>query len=126
MAKILVAASSEPRAILERILAGHQLSGPQTMDEAELLLREGHHFDLIVCTVFFDESRMFDLLRLAKSTPEWRRGPLVCAPPPPPPARAAVAPGGGGVPPAGPRAPGVLGGARDPAGPGGGARGGGG
>src|SRR5436305_1787477 len=27
--------------------------------------------DLIVCTVFFDESRMFDSLRLAKSKPEW-------------------------------------------------------
>jgi hypothetical protein len=66
MAKILVAASSEPRAILKRLLAGHELSCPQTLDEAERMLRE-QHFDLIVCTIFFDESRMFDLLRLAKS-----------------------------------------------------------
>ena len=78
MAKILVAASSEPRAVLERILAGHDLSFPDTLEKAEQLLRE-RDFDLIVCTVFFDESRMFDLLRLAKSTPEWRRVPFVCA-----------------------------------------------
>ena len=78
MAKILVAASSEPRALLERILAGHEISCPDTLEKAEQLLREGN-FDLIVCTVFFDESRMFDLLRLAKSTPEWRRVPFVCA-----------------------------------------------
>src|SRR3954463_6536609 len=78
MAKILVAASSEPRSILERILAGHELSCPDTLPKAEQLLRE-RDFDLIACTVFFDESRMFDLLRLAKSTPEWRRVRFVCA-----------------------------------------------
>jgi hypothetical protein len=78
MAKLIVAASSEPRAILERILAGHELSCPQTLDEVEKMLRE-HHFDLIVCTVFFDESRMFDLLRMVKSRPEWKGIPFVCA-----------------------------------------------
>ena len=78
MAKILVAASTEPRAVLEGMLAGHEISCPDTLERAEQLLRE-RDFDLIVCTVFFDESRMFDLLRLAKSTPEWGRVPFVCA-----------------------------------------------
>ena len=77
MAKILAAASSEPRGALERMLAGHELSFPHTLAQAEQLLRE-RPFDLIVCTVFFDESRMFDLLRLAKSRPEWQRIPFVC------------------------------------------------
>ena len=78
MARVLVAASSEPRAILERILAGHDLVCPGTLAQAEKMLCE-RPVDLIVCTVFFDESRMFDLLRLAKSRPEWERVPFVCA-----------------------------------------------
>ena len=78
MAKILVAASSEPCAILQRMLADHELSCPETLSQAERLLYE-RPFDLIVCTLFFDESRMFDLLRLAKSKAEWERIPFVCA-----------------------------------------------
>jgi CheY-like chemotaxis protein len=78
VAKILVAASSEPRAILARMLARHELSCAETLEQAEQLLRE-RKFDLIVCTVYFDESRMFDLLRLAKETPQWQHIPFVCA-----------------------------------------------
>jgi DNA-binding NtrC family response regulator len=78
MAKILLAASPEPRAILERILAGHELICAQTMAHAEQFLHE-RTFELIICTIVFDESKMFDLLRLAKSTPEWRRIPFVGA-----------------------------------------------
>src|SRR5947209_20141507 len=78
MAKILVAASPDPRAVIERILAGHELSCAETMPQAEQLLRE-RTFDLIICTIVFDESRMFDLLRLAKSRLEWQRIPFVCA-----------------------------------------------
>jgi hypothetical protein len=78
LAKILLAASSEPRAALQRILAGYDLSCPETLEKAEQMLRNGH-FDLIVCTVFFDESRMFDLLRLVKSTAEWQSIPFVSA-----------------------------------------------
>ena len=78
MAKILVAASPEPRAILERILAGHELHRAESMTRAEELLRAGS-YDGIVCTVVFDESRLFDLLRLAKADPTWRRIPFVCA-----------------------------------------------
>jgi CheY-like chemotaxis protein len=78
MARILIAASPEPRAILERILAGHELSLAQAMEQAEQFLRE-RPFDLIICTVVFDDSKMFDLLQLAKSRPEWRRIPLIAA-----------------------------------------------
>ena len=78
MAKILVAASPEPRAILERILAGHQLFCAEGMVQAEQFLGE-RTFDLIICTIVFDESRMFDFLRLAKSRLEWQGIPFVCA-----------------------------------------------
>jgi len=78
MAKILVAASVEPRAVVKRLLVGHELSCAGTMAEAEKLLCE-RTFDLIVCTIVFDESKMYDLLRLAKSRPDWEAIPFVCA-----------------------------------------------
>ena len=78
MAKILVAASPEPRAILERLLADHDLFCAETMTRAELLLRE-RTYDLIICTIAFDESKMFDFLRAAKSRLECQRIPFVCA-----------------------------------------------
>src|SRR4029079_4348345 len=78
LGKILVAASPEPSAILQRILGRHELSCAQTMVQAEQFLGE-RPFDLIICTIVFDESRMFDFLRLAKSKPEWQRVPFVCA-----------------------------------------------
>lgn len=78
MAKILVAASAEPRSVLERVLAGHELCCAETVAQAELLLRKSA-FDLIICTVIFDESRMFDLLRSVRATPEWQGIPFVCA-----------------------------------------------
>jgi hypothetical protein len=78
MATIMLAATSEPREDLTRILAGHDLSCPETLEKAEEMLRT-RHFDMIVCTIFFDESRMFDLLRLAKSAPEWKPIPFICA-----------------------------------------------
>src|SRR5687768_13286867 len=78
MAKILVAAAPEPRAVVERILAGHELYCAETMADAERLLRE-QSLDLIICTIAFDESRLFDLLKLAKSAPDWARIPFVGA-----------------------------------------------
>ena len=78
MATILVAASPEPRAILERILAGHELFCAEAMAQAQQFLGE-RTFDLIICTIVFDESKMFDFLRHAKSSPEWQRIPFVCA-----------------------------------------------
>ena len=48
------------------------------MAQAEQFLRE-RTFGLIICTIVFDESKMFDLLQLAKSVPEWHRIPFVAA-----------------------------------------------
>jgi hypothetical protein len=78
MSRILVAASPVPRSIVKRILAGHELVYAGTMDEAEQFL-DRPTFDLIVCTIAFDDSRMFDFLRLAKSKAKWARIPFVCA-----------------------------------------------
>jgi hypothetical protein len=78
MANVLIAASVKPREIMERLLASHELACAETMRQAEKFLRK-QTFDLIVCTVAFDESRMFDFLRLVKSTAEWQRIPFVCA-----------------------------------------------
>src|SRR5207247_2393247 len=50
----------------------------ETMARAEQFLRE-QAFELIICTIVFDESRMFDFLRVAKSRVEWQRTPFVCA-----------------------------------------------
>ena len=64
--------------IVERILAGHELACAETVRQAEELLR-GQRFDLILCTIVFDESRMFELLELAKSNPQWQSIPFACA-----------------------------------------------
>ncbi len=78
MAKILVAASPDPRAVVQRILAGHELFYAETMAQAEQFLGE-QTFDLILCTIAFDESRMFQLLERAKSAPPRQQIPFVCA-----------------------------------------------
>src|SRR5207253_2466106 len=62
---------------MERALAGHDLSFAATMVKAERILRK-EKFDLIVCTVLFDESRMLDLLRFAKSRTQSESTPFVC------------------------------------------------
>jgi CheY-like chemotaxis protein len=64
--------------MVERILAGHELAHAETVRQAEQLLR-GQRFDLILCTIVFDESRMFELLELAKSNPQWQPIPFACA-----------------------------------------------
>jgi hypothetical protein len=78
MARILVAASIEPRVIVERMLAGHELRCAETMAQAEERLGD-ETFDLIFCTLVFDDSKMFDLLRFVKSRPEWQRIPFIGA-----------------------------------------------
>jgi hypothetical protein len=78
MARILVAASPEPRAILEKVLAGHDLYFAETLREAVKSLGQ-RTYDLIICTVAFDESKMFELLGFAKSTPLWKSIPFICA-----------------------------------------------
>ena len=78
MVKVLIAASPEPRAVFERMLARHELSCAETFAQAEQFLRE-RTFDLIICAIGFDESKLFELLQLAKSRPESQRVPFVAA-----------------------------------------------
>jgi CheY-like chemotaxis protein len=78
MARILLAASSEPRNILERILNGHQLDSAKTLRQAERLL-EANAYDAIVCTILFDDSRMFELLRHAKLNAQSQTIPFIGA-----------------------------------------------
>lgn len=73
--RILVANGVEQR--LADILAGHQVETVGTMDEAQRAL-EREAFDLVVVTVHFDESRMFDLLRYLQSSGRHRGRPVVC------------------------------------------------
>ena len=53
-----------------------EIVGAATLDEALAALRDG--VDLVICGIHFDQSRMFDLLRLAKADRATRDTPFVC------------------------------------------------
>ena len=72
---ILVAVDNCER--LERILAGHELTIPHSVEEAKKQL-EAREYHAIVLGVLFDESRMFELLRLVRTYERNRLTPLVC------------------------------------------------
>ncbi len=73
--KILLAVEDCRR--LERVLAGHRLTIPQSVDEAKDELRR-QEFHLVILGVLFDESRMFELLRLVRTFDKNRLTPVVC------------------------------------------------
>jgi PleD family two-component response regulator len=76
--RILLAASPAPRSIVQRILNGeHELLHAGTMEEAQRLFKE-ETFDGIICTVLFDNYRMFDLLRFAKAHAKYKKVPFIC------------------------------------------------
>jgi CheY-like chemotaxis protein len=64
---ILVAANPHVREIISTALQFSDLvlTFSDSVQEAKLLLNQWH-FDLIFCTIQFDSSRMFDLLRYVK------------------------------------------------------------
>ena len=62
---------------LERILAGHRLTIPHSVEEAKKEL-EARQFALVVLGVMFDESRMFELLRLVRMYEANKLTPVVC------------------------------------------------
>ena len=62
---------------LERILAGHRLTIPHSVEEAKLEL-ERQEFHMVILGVLFDESRMFELLRLVRTFDKNRLTPVVC------------------------------------------------
>jgi len=72
---ILVADHSDAR--LSAILAGHDLVFVRSLDEAKTVLA-GRLFDLVIISVHFDESRMFDLLRYVRWQERHRATPAVC------------------------------------------------
>jgi CheY-like chemotaxis protein len=73
--RILVAVEGTER--LERILAGHELTLVADVDEAKAELQK-REFSLIVLGVHFDESRMFELLRLVRTYEANKLTPVAC------------------------------------------------
>lgn len=77
MARILVAHTSDPTKLLAEALSGHDIDYVATMSEAcRAVDQDG--YSLIFCTLQFDDSRMFDLLRFCKSQPKYRAVPFIC------------------------------------------------
>ena len=72
---ILLAVAESER--LKRILAGHRLTIPTNIDEAKAELQE-REFAMIIVGVHFDESRMFELLRLVRTYKINQLTPVVC------------------------------------------------
>lgn len=53
-----------------------EIVGEHSLDGA--LRRLGEKWEVVICGLHFDESRMFDLLRFAKATPATRDTPFIC------------------------------------------------
>jgi response regulator RpfG family c-di-GMP phosphodiesterase len=78
MAHILIAATPDDVAAMERILGQrHQFIVASTRSEA-LAKHKETAFDLIMLGVHFDDSRMFDLLREINKIPENADNPIIC------------------------------------------------
>lgn len=74
---ILVADVADLDAWLARALAAHRLRFVRTVEEA-LRALGGERFDLLIIGVQFDDSRMFDLLRWARSQGRLDDLPVLC------------------------------------------------
>ena len=74
---MLVAASPEAIEILQNLL-GHEIEivTSNSIEEAVALL--GQNIHLVICEIYFAESRMFDFLRIAKANPITRNIPFLC------------------------------------------------
>jgi PleD family two-component response regulator len=73
--RILVAVDACER--LERILAGHILTIPHSVEEAEREL-QAREYHMVILGVMFDESRMFELLRVVRTYKMNALTPVVC------------------------------------------------
>jgi hypothetical protein len=77
MARILIASGSSDIAVMERLLAQeHETIVATTMAEAVAKLKE-EEVDLIMISVYFDESRMFDLMSQCKAIPKNAKTPII-------------------------------------------------
>ncbi len=72
---ILVAVEGVER--LQRVLVGHHLTMVTSVEEAKAELQK-REFAMIILGVNFDESRMFELLRLARTYKMNQVSPVVC------------------------------------------------
>ena len=76
--KVLIAVSPETAERMEaRILKGHEVARVRTVEEAARKL-EAHEYAMVILCVTFDESRMFELLRLVRTFDCNRTTPVVC------------------------------------------------
>ena len=73
--RILVAVDDCER--LERILAGHILTIPHSVEDAEREL-QAREYHMVILGVLFDESRMFELLRVVRTYKMNALTPVVC------------------------------------------------
>lgn len=75
--KILVADTPEADRRLSAVLSGCDLVFVHTLEQAERAI-EGTQFDLVLVSVHFDESRMFDFLRHLQASGTRANCPVVC------------------------------------------------
>ena len=76
--RVLVAARPIAFALVRAALGEDvEIVDAHTMDDAVKQLKRPEPIRLVICTVYFDDSRMFDLLRWARS--KYAHIPFVCA-----------------------------------------------
>ena len=77
MARVMAAVRPECRSLLGRIFETHEIIFVETMSNAEeVLLAES--LGMVICSLLFDDSRMFELLRLCKESDSLKHLPFVC------------------------------------------------
>jgi CheY-like chemotaxis protein len=75
--RILVAGAAQAIKTLQRALDDDiQVISTQSIDDTLRYLDGG--IDLVLCSLRFDDSRMFDLLQIIKASPKTRDVPIIC------------------------------------------------
>ncbi len=76
-ARVLVADVPEMDEKIRECLPGHELTFVRTMQQAISALRHDG-YQLVVISLDFDESRMFELLQHVRALPKYKEVPVVC------------------------------------------------
>ena len=76
-AKVLVADVPEEDEKIRDCLPGHELVFVRTLGDAIRALR-ANGYQLVVISMHFDESRMFELLQYTKALPAYKDVPVIC------------------------------------------------
>jgi hypothetical protein len=77
VSQILIANTSEEAGTFNKLLSGHDLTFANTLAAATSYV-ERTEFDLIIATVHFDGSRMFDFLRIVHQSKFNAEKPIIC------------------------------------------------